>query len=99
MPVLSEHITLAPPNVSTAGNLLIMVFFLDILCIPIASTIVTIAGSPSGIAATAKLTDVINISNGSAFVSNPIQNITRQITKAPIPNIFPVCPNFFCNGV
>ena len=76
-----------------------MVFFLDILCIPIASTIVIIAGNPSGIAATAKLTEVINISKGSAFLNSPIQNMTRHITNAPMPNIFPVCPNFFCKGV
>ena len=62
VPVLSEHITVALPNVSTAGNFFIIAFFFTILWTPIAKTIVETAAKPSGIAATAKLTAVINIS-------------------------------------
>jgi len=65
VPVLSEHITVALPNVSTAGNLFTIAFFFTIFCTPIASTIVETAAKPSGIAATAKLTAVINIPIGS----------------------------------
>ena len=50
VPVLSEQIIDALPKVSTAGSLLIMAFFLTILCTPIERTMVTIAGKPSGIA-------------------------------------------------
>ena len=61
VPVLSEHITVLLPNVSTAGSLFTIAFFLTIFCTPIASTIVDTAANPSGIAATAKDTAVINI--------------------------------------
>ena len=91
--------TVVLPNVSTAGSFFTMACFFTILCTPIARTMVDTAANPSGIAATAKLTEVINISKGSAFLNSPIQNMTRHITNAPMPNIFPVCPNFFCKGV
>ena len=54
VPVLSEHTTVAQPSVSTAGSLRIRAFFLIICCIPSARQIVTIAGRPSGTAATAR---------------------------------------------
>ena len=54
--------TLTDPNVSTAGNFLTMAFFLDILVVPKARTMATIAASPSGMAATANEMAVINIS-------------------------------------
>ncbi|KKC30302.1 hypothetical protein CDSM653_00781 [Caldanaerobacter subterraneus subsp. pacificus DSM 12653] len=56
VPVLSVQITFVQPRVSTAGSFLIKAFLLSILCTPIAREIVTTAGSPSGIAATARLT-------------------------------------------
>ena len=96
---MSEQITLLLPNVSTAGSFLIIVFFLAILVTPIESIIVTIAGNPSGIAATANPTDVMNISIGSIFFRIPITNMIAQITKQPIPNVFPTSPSFFCIGV
>ena len=96
---MSEQITLLLPNVSTAGNFRIMLFFFAILVTPIDSIIVTIAGSPSGIAATANPTDVINISTGSICFIKPIAKIITHITKHAIPNIFPTSPSFFCNGV
>ena len=61
VPVLSEQITVALPNVSTAGNFLTIAFLLTIFCTPIANTIVDTATNPSGIAATANDTAVINI--------------------------------------
>ena len=89
VPVLSEQITLLLPNVSTAGNFLIILFFFAILVTPIDNTIVTIAGNPSGIAATASPTDVINISTGSIFFNKPIINITPHITKQVVPKTLP----------
>ena len=71
----------------------------SIRCIPIASTIVTIAGSPSGIAATARLTEVINIGNGGCLRKSPIPKIMPQIISAPMPSSLPVSPSFFCKGV
>ena len=42
-----------------------MEFLFAKTCVPSAKTMVTIAGSPSGIAATASATDVINSPSGS----------------------------------
>ena len=99
VPVLSEQITEALPNVSTAGNFFIIAFFLTILWTPIARTIVDTAANPSGIAATAKLTAVINISITSFPYSNPIINIITQITNAIIPKLFPNLFSFCWSGV
>ena len=99
VPVLSVHITSAEPSVSTAGRVLTMVFFFDMVWVPMASTIVTMAGSPSGIAATARLMDVINISKGAYFLIIPITNITAHMPMAVIPSIFPVLSSLFCRGV
>ena len=57
------------------------------------------AASPSGIAATAKLTAVINISIGFLPYNIPIANIIAQITNATIPSVFPSWFSFFCSGV
>ena len=99
VPVLSEQITVALPNVSTAGNFFTIAFFFTILCTPIASTMVETAANPSGIAATAKLTAVINISIGSFPMPIPTIKIIMQITMATIPNVFPNLFSFTCNGV
>ena len=76
-----------------------MLLFFAILLTPIDNIIVTIAGKPSGIAATASPTDVINISIGSIFFIIPIANISTHIAKHTIPSIFPTCDSFFCIGV
>ena len=52
---MSEQIILTDPRVSTAGNFLTMALILLILVTPRARTMATIAGRPSGMAATAKL--------------------------------------------
>ena len=99
VPVLSEHITVLLPRVSTAGSFLIMLFLFAILVTPIESIIVTIAGNPSGMAATASPTDVINISTIGIFLKIPIINIRTQIIMHAIARIFPTSPNFFWIGV
>ena len=55
-PVLSQHMYVAHPNASTAGNFLMMAFFLAILITPSARVTVTQMGRPSGMAATARET-------------------------------------------
>ena len=95
VPVLSEHITLLLPNVSTAGSFLIIAFLFAILVTAIERIIVTIAGKPSGIAATAKPTDVINISTTDIFFITPITKIKAQITTQAIPSTLPTSLNFF----
>ena len=62
VPVLSEQITPAQPRVSTAGSFLTMALYFTIRCTPRASTMVTMAGRPSGMAATARATADMNIS-------------------------------------
>ncbi len=99
VPVLSEQITVAAPNVSTAGSLRIIALRLLIFWTPRAKTIVTIAGRPSGIAATAKLTAVINISSGGKPRKTPTTNIKATITRIARPSFFPKTSNFRWSGV
>ena len=54
VPVLSEQMTEALPRVSTAGRRRIMALRLTMRCTPRESTMVTMAGRPSGMAETAK---------------------------------------------
>ena len=99
VPVLSEHITVLLPSVSTAGNFFTIAFFFTIFWTPIASTIVDTATRPSGIAATAKLTATINIFIISLPCIIPIKNITIQIIIAAIPSVFPSLFSFVWSGV
>ena len=99
VPVLSEHITVLLPNVSTAGNFFTMACFFTIFCTPIANTIVDTATNPSGIAATANDTAVINICITSFPCISPTTKITAHIINATIPNVFPSWFNFCCSGV
>ncbi|MNC78907.1 hypothetical protein D3C75_1312450 [compost metagenome] len=61
MPVLSEQMTEAQPRVSTEGSLRTMALRLIIRCTPRARAMVTIAGRPSGMAATARDTPARNM--------------------------------------
>ena len=99
VPVLSLQITVAFPRASTADSFFTMAFFFAIFCTPIASTIVTTAVRPSGIAATARLTAVINILNVEKPLKTPIANIVIHIKIAPIPSSLPSLLSFFCKGV
>ena len=65
VPVLSLHTILTVPSDSTELIRLTIAFTLAILKVPRAKTIVTIAGSPSGIAATASeiLVNIISITS------------------------------------
>ncbi len=101
MPVLSLHIILTEPSVSTAGNFLTMALRLLILVVPIANTMATIAAKPSGIAATANEIEVINNSLNVSKVMPPSQgvswmiitpNMIKQTNKAIMPNTFPSSP-------
>ena len=99
VPVLSEQITLALPSVSTAGIRRMMLFLAAIRRTPTASTIVTTAGRPSGMAATARLIERRNMSSGGVCSSSPMRKIMAQITSAPAPSQRPVCAKRFCSGV
>jgi hypothetical protein len=56
VPVLSVQMTVVDPSVSTAGSRRVTARRCAIRCTPTARAMVTIAGSPSGIAATASET-------------------------------------------
>ena len=66
---------------------------------PNAKIIVTIAGSPSGIAATAKEIDVNSMSNHSRPLNIPTPNITTATIKIAIVKYFPKRFKFSCKGV
>ena len=69
------------PNVSTAGNLRITELRFAITWVPKAKMIVTIAGKPSGIAATAKEIEVNSISTKEVPLINvPTINIITAIS-------------------
>ena len=85
VPVLSEQIMDALPKVSTAGRRRIMAFFFAMRCTPIASTMVTMVGSPSGMAETASDTDTINISMMGILSMSPMTKITAHTASAIMP--------------
>jgi hypothetical protein len=70
VPVLSEQITETEPSASIAGSRRTMARRAAMACTPIASVTVRIAGSPSGMAATAKPTTAMKIS-GKAMPPTP----------------------------
>ncbi|PPA79868.1 MAG: hypothetical protein C00003105_00079 [ANME-2 cluster archaeon HR1] len=59
VPVLSDPMTVVQPSVSAAGNRFTIAFLRAIAVTPIARAIVTTAGRPSGIAATARETELL----------------------------------------
>ena len=65
----------------------------------IAKTIVDTAASPSGIAATAKLTAVINISRTPTLLKIPTTKIIAHAARATKPRYFPSFESFFWSGV
>ncbi len=99
VPVLSVHITLAPPSVSTAGSRRTMARCAAMRLTPMASVMVTTAGSPSGMAATARLMDIRSISSGFTCWKSPIIKITKHMISAPMPSFLPMAASLRCNGV
>ena len=91
--------TEALPRVSTAGRRRMRAFFFTMRCTPMASTMVTMAGSPSGMADTARDTEVIKISStGMPFIS-PTAKMTAQAARATKPRYLPSWASFCCRGV
>ena len=62
---MSEQITVVLPRVSTAGSFRIMAWRLAMRETPMARVMVMAAGSPSGMAPTARATEARNISTHS----------------------------------
>ena len=99
VPVLSEQITWVLPKVSTAGRWRTMARFWAMRLMPMASTMVTTAVRPSGMAATPRLMAIMNISRGSMRWNSPSRKITPQMSTTPAPSTLPVCLSFCCRGV
>ncbi len=94
------------PKVSTAGNFLTIALCFAIVCVPKAKIIVTIAGSPSGMAATANETATKNMSISKAFIGSvpclvniPTTKTITQIAKIIIVKILPKWFKFSFKGV
>ena len=89
VPVLSEQMTVTEPSVSTAGSFRIRARRASIRCEPRARVTVTTAGSPSGIAATARLTAERNSSTGSSPRNSPIPKRRATIASASSARFLP----------
>ena len=99
VPVLSEQMTPAQPRVSTAGRRLTMALRRTIRCTPRARTMVTMAGSPSGMAATARETAVRNMSSRSFPWRSPTPNMTAQTHRHRKERLLEISPIFRWRGV
>ncbi len=82
VPVLSEQTTVTDPSVSTAGSLRTRAFRRAIRRAPRARATVTTAGSPSGIAATARLTATRNIVSADSPRATPAAKTIAHTTSA-----------------
>ncbi len=99
VPVLSEQIIVADPRVSTEESFRISALRAIISCMPKARVMVTTAGNPSGTAAIARLTAMMNISRGGVPVSMPSTKTAAQITRVTHPRVRPNLSSRFCRGV
>ena len=87
------------PRVSTAGSFLIMVLTLTMRATPRARTMVTTAGRPSGMAATAREMATRSICRMLRCWTTPRRKRAAQRTTATTLNIFPRSPKRLCRGV
>ena len=76
-----------------------MALIFTILATPSARTMVTTAGSPSGIAATAREIARSSICNRFLCCITPIKNSPAHNATATMLKIFPKSPRRFCRGV
>ncbi len=100
VPVLSEQIVDTEPSVSTAAILRVIARRWAICCTPSASVMVTSAGRPSGIAATAKPM----VAEMSSRPPRPWTSQPTSIMKTPMPrmsqaSVMPNLPRVRASGV
>ena len=77
--------TVVEPRVSTAGSLRTTARRVAMRCTPIASAMVTIAGSPSGMAPTASAMAKMTVSRRAGSHSTPVSAMVRQVPSKRIP--------------
>ena len=99
VPVLSLAITVAHPNDSTTGSFLIIAFERAIRRTPRASVTVTHMGSPSGIAATAKLTPTVTVSRKGRPRKYPSRAMTAMATLDTYARVLPSSSILICRGL
>ena len=99
VPVLSEQMTSVQPKVSTAWSRRIRERCFTIRPTANAKEMVTMAGSPSGTAATARLTPVSSISKRGSPRRIPAPATMAQIIRQPMAIYLPSWSSFFCRGV
>ena len=104
VPVLSEQMTCAQPSVSTAVSRRMTAPRRLIFVTPMDSTIVTTAASPSGMAATARLTAMRNVSSTTRPLMVPVRSTPTANTTAQMPSTSHVrmrlsCVRRSCRGV
>ena len=100
VPVLSEQITWAHPSVSTAVSFRITALRLDIFVTPMDKTMVTTVASPSGMAATARLTATRKVFSTTSPLILPAfkrlnAKINTQIPSTSQVKILLSCASFF----
>ncbi len=96
---MSEQITEAEPRVSTEGRRRTIARRRIIRCTPRAREMVTMAGSPSGMAATARLTPAMNIWYRGRPRQKPRRVTARQMARQAVTRIFPRRLRRRCSGV
>ena len=104
VPVLSVQITEAEPSVSTEESFFTMAWCFVMRCTPIASTTESIAGRPSGTAATARLTPSSSTATTSAgprisASASTVPTTTTAIAITAIPSMRPIRRTSSCSGV
>ena len=104
VPVLSVQMICAQPSVSTAVSRRMTALRRLMFVTPIDSTIVTTAASPSGMAATARLTAMRNVSSTTRPLIVPARSTPTANTIAQMPSTSHVrmrlsCDRRSCSGV
>ena len=99
VPVLSVQMTMVEPSVSTAGSLRMMARRFAMRLTPMASVMVTAAGSPSGMAATASAIEALNISTRPCPRTSPMANVSSASATMTMRSTVENWSIFFVSGV
>jgi hypothetical protein len=99
VPVLSVQMIVVAPSVSTAGSLRMMAWRRTISRIPSARLTVTMAGSPSGTAAMARLTAMSSMSSQLNPRSTPATKTSAAQPQSDEAQVRPSSSSFSCSGV
>lgn len=100
VPVLSEQIVVTEPRPSTAVSRRVIALRRAICWTPSASVIVTSAGRPSGMAATAKpIAAETSSSSAKLWTSRPMTSITAAMPRMIQDSCLPSRASCFVSGV